>query len=683
MTVTTERQAHNLKNGEVRALPVPNAFVLSKVKWKVAKTADLAAFVNGLNADDVVSWDLETTGFDPHSCKVTLIGVTKNGNDILVIKPADVDRGALDKFMRDLAKHECRKVGHNAKFDIKWCEHHYGCKFVNVDCTYVMRRMLVAGLELELSDLATCSLEYLGFAHSKEVREQFKGNEVITEEMIRYNAIDVAVTWHLFPILDAYIDVEDLRPVYEHMERKLVPIIARMELAGIGVDIEYLKKFEEMLRGKTKAFQDQLDASLITLNCMPKIERALRRRDATPEQIEQGITHVIAWADSLNINSPKQVVTVLNSLGFPTKSAAKQILEDPPFSPESLAEAAERWGRPELDHSTVRLVGLDVIENIQQLRSGSKALSSFVVPLQGTYINPVTGRVHTNFNQLGTSTGRFSSNEPNVQQMPNPGREEAKGSIFEGMNIRRAFLPPPGYELIVYDYDAMELRILAEITGDEGLIASTLAEDLHCANATIMYGRPITRKDIERDIAKTIIYTIVYGGGPKRVSHLLRCSIERAKEVIELLYDAFPKMAKWIAARKRMAVSYGYSISMSGRKRYYDVPGFRNQWGRPYSKDERRAIIASIERKGQNMPIQATSADIVKLAMVWVDEAISPHGGKLLLQIHDELVAIAPEGEAAERCYELMGAKMIEAEQEFLEVVESKVKGHKGKSWEH
>jgi DNA polymerase-1 len=457
-----------------------------------------------------------------------------------------------------------------------------------------------------------------------------------------------------------------------------------MELEGIGVDLEYLKKFELMLKGKCADFQDQLDTSLLTLGAMPKVERALRKKDATQDQLDRGITHIRTYADSLNINSPKQVVEVLNNLGFPTKSAAKQILEDPPFSVESLSEAAERWGRPELDHSTVRLIGLDVIENIQQLRSGSKALSSFVVPLQGEYINGSTGRVHTSFNQLGTSTGRFSSQAPNVQQMPSPKREGAKGGIFDGMNVRRAFLPPPGYDLLVYDYDAMELRILAEITGDAGLIASTLAPDMHRANASIMFGKPAEEiTDIEREIAKTIIYTIVYGGGPKRVSHLLRCSIERAKDIIALLYDAFPEMAKWIAARKRMAVSYGYSLSMSGRKRYYDVPGFRNQWGRPYSKDERRGIIAGIERRGQNMPIQATSADIVKLAMVWVDEAITPHGGKLLLQIHDELVAIAPSGAPAEICYELMGAKMIEAEQEFLEVVESKVKGHRGQSWEH
>lgn len=685
--------------------------------------AKLLDWLSKLRDDSEVSIDLETTGFDPHTCVITMIGLSYDGTNVMVIDP----RKFNSKFIKDqmcslLWNHVT--VFHNAKFDLKFLKHNYGIDEYPIrqaDCTFIMRKLLTCGL-LTKADLATCSWEYLGFGHSKDVREQFLDNEDdATEEMEEYNARDVAITWHLNGVLQRWLEIEDLTQLYTDIERPLIPILADMELEGIDIDREYLIEFDKQLTARLAGFQKDLDRSLIGLNSMPKVKKALLKRDATEDQKERGVTHTLRYADSLNVNAYAKVTEVLNNLGFPVTSSSKEVLAALPFTAETLKAARDKWfdgtfvddGAPidvngelvTVDEWTIKK-SLVIVERIQMVKAASKSLNSFIRPLIGPFvndskkkhpgfINAATGKTHPRFNQI-VRTGRMSSGEGkkqddvtpramNTQQVPNPDREDEgyKARVFEGMNVRKAFTVPVGWELIVFDYEACEFKILAEITGDEGLRYAARQADPHRANAAIMYNK--REEDVtkgERLNAKTVMFCVVYGGGAARVATLLRITAARAKVIIGLLLDGFPLLAEWVDARKRMAVESGYAVSMAGRKRYFNVPGFRDRWGRPYERDERRKLIASIERQGQNTPIQATNADITKLSMIRVDMAIRPYGGRLLLQVHDELVAKAPS-ETAGKCYELMGEAMLSAEREFLETVESKVKGQRGSSWEH
>jgi DNA polymerase-1 len=347
---------------------------------------------------------------------------------------------------------------------------------------------------------------------------------------------------------------------------------------------------------------------------------------------------------------------------------------------------------------------------VLDLRAATKALNGFVVPLQlhpfpgqdkkgytgpKGFISTVTGRIHTHFNQLDTSTGRFANKQPNFQQMPS----QRKASVFDGFVFRRAFVPPAGYSCLIIDYATCEFRILAELTQDAALIRSASADDPHVANAAVMFN--CTMQEIldeheackhsgttsMRQMAKTGIFTIVYGGGAKRVAAVLKCSVMQAQSIIDTIFSKFPGLKKWIDNKKKQAAKDGCVVSLGGRKRYFDVPKqpvFVDGQSFDYSAKIRvfRGAMGSIERQAQNAPVQATNADITKYAMILVAAAIKPYGGKLILTIHDELVAICPT-ENAESCYKAMETAMLLAEQEFLVHVESKVDGCIADHWRH
>src|ERR1035437_6234765 len=392
-------QHHNLTKGEKRRLPYPNNFKESKVLWEWDEDGDLLhAFLLGLKAGNNICIDLETTGLDPYTSEITIMGISKNGFDVLLVRGAVLTAsGPLqDLFNHSMQSADFRKIMHNAKFDMKFMARHYGSEFANVDCTYVMRRELVCGLEHSAS-LAACSYEYLGYEMSKEIRDTFIGNTVITEPMKEYAAIDVSTTWHLFPILNAYIDIEQLRDLHDNIERDCTWVVAKMELEGIDIDAPFLKVLEVDMVHKTDNEQAELDATLRILNAVPKVERKLKKYEATPDQERRGVTHVLEYKQ-LNVNSSKQVVDMLNKIGFDMKSSSGAALETPIYTATSLNIARETFRR-DLTDAGILEVSLDIALRIAALRKSYKAINSFIIPLQDKFTNPVTGRVHASFNQ--------------------------------------------------------------------------------------------------------------------------------------------------------------------------------------------------------------------------------------------------------------------------------------------
>jgi len=249
------------------------------------------------------------------------------------------------------------------------------------------------------------------------------------------------------------------------------------------------------------------------------------------------------------------------------------------------------------------------------------------------YVHPKTGRVHTSFNQTGTSTGRLSSSEPNLQNIP------AKTEV--GVDIRRAFVAPPGKVLLGADYSQIELRVLAHLSGDEALIeAFQKGEDLHRRTASVLFGVPQEAVDSRmRNLAKRVNFGIIYGITPYGLSRDMGIPQEEAKALIEKFFQAYPKVAEFVEKLVEEASRTGYAKTLLGRKR--PLPGLKNPERRGIGQDRRNAI---------NTPIQGTAADLMKLAMLRVHRAWKD--GKLpaemILQIHDELVFEVAKEDAEE-----------------------------------
>lgn len=624
-----------------------------------------------------LSLDIETTGLDPHSDEITLIGFTVDGVTIHVAAPNQIPAGQFRQIMKDP---RITKVFHNAKFEMKFLAKHFGCDFANVQDTFIGRGLLIAGLDQYTGSLDECAEVYLEYQMDKTIRQMFIGNRTITNGMVYYCAIDVAATYEIYPhVMKALVDNE-LCEVYAFIEIPLVPVVAKLELNGAPVDAKRLEEFRHMLTVRVdgseeeaiKGLQHDLDAFLAKYGAIPTKKRKL----LVSEKKARGIEHVkgqdvsIDEPVSCNTRSSNIMLDVMQKLGFTDTDTKASTLEAPTYTDASMRAAAERFsaalGLPEvMSNDEAAKISYEALELVMDVRAARNALSKFIVPILSEFINPVTGRVHASFWQLGTKTGRFSVSEPALQQMPNASRNK----IFGGMPFRAIFVAPPGHKIITFDYNACEMRIMADISQDPALMHSVTTEDPHTANAAFFY--EVDMKDVNKDQRrniKTVGFCLLYGGGYKKVAATIKAPLGHAKELVDNFKLKFSGLNQYIRNQHTSARTLGYTISMSGRKRFYDL-------SRLYP-----GALAAIERRAQNMPIQATNADITKLAMIWVDKAISPYGAYISLTIHDELVVICPD-EHVETVFKLVEENMIAAEREFLTRVPCVVDGKIGDFW--
>ncbi|MBR4809482.1 MAG: DNA polymerase I [Bacteroidales bacterium] len=392
----------------------------------------------------------------------------------------------------------------------------------------------------------------------------------------------------LIPLADALfvrMDATDprLRSLYEHVEEPLEGVLARMEQAGVRIDPAALRSFADGLR---------------------------TRADALEKQIRE-----LAGAPELNVNSPKQVGEILFEKMRLDPRAKKPSKGNWPTDEKTLTELADRS---------------PIIGMILDYRGLKKLLGTYIDPLPG-YISQRDGRVHTTFNQALTATGRLSSSNPNLQNIPI--RTE------QGREIRRAFVPgAPGFVIMSADYSQIELRIMAHLSGDEHLKeAFRSGVDVHSATAAKIFGIGVS--DVtsdQRRIAKTANFGIMYGISAFGLSQNLGCPRSEAKRLIEDYFASFPSIRAWIDATLEGARRNGYVETLLGRRRY--VPDITSG---------NATVRAYAERNAVNAPIQGTSADIIKLAMIAVDRRLREEGlkSRMVLQIHDELLLEVPEAE--------------------------------------
>jgi DNA polymerase-1 len=431
-----------------------------------------------------------------------------------------------------------------------------------------------------LDDLAQEYLDYRTIHYEDVVRD--KGKTLLDyplQEVVQYAGEDADIALRLHNVLLKKLEEERFGPLYRDVEIPLVAVLGKMERTGVRIDSSYLEQMSREFSGEIQELEKKIFA--------------------------------IAGCE-FNVRSTKQLSAVLyEKLGLPvTKRTKTGISTD-----ESVLEQLAR------SHEIARL--------LLRHRTLTKLKSTYVDSLPAL-VNPSTGRVHTSFNQTIAATGRLSSSNPNLQNIPI--REPA------GRAIRRAFVPEDGWVFVSADYSQVELRILASLSGDEALRAAFEKDaDIHRETAAGLFGIPAGNvQDEQRQTAKTINFSVIYGISPFGLGKSLGITKTEAADFIDAYFARYSGVKKFFDALVEDAKAKGFVETILGRRRY--VPDINSQNTNIY-ESARRIVI--------NTPVQGSAADLIKKAMVIIDRELSDRGmqSRMLIQVHDELVFESPREE--------------------------------------
>lgn len=490
--------------------------------------------------------------------------------------------GLLKPLLEDRA---VLKVGQNIKYDLAVLARQ-GINMAPIDDTMLISYVQEAGLHGHgMDELSELHLGHKPVAF-KEVagtgKNQKHFGEIDLKRATEYAAEDADITLRLYELLKPGLAGKGLATVYETLERPMPAVLAKMELNGIKVDVAQLSRLSS--------------------------EFAQRMAQAEEEAFEAAGTR-------FNLGSPKQIGDIIfGEMGLPggkkTKTGAwstdASVLEELANDGHALPRALLTW------------------------RQFAKLKSTYSDALKAA-INPDTGRVHTSFSLAATTTGRLSSSDPNLQNIPI--RTE------EGRLIREAFVAEKGHVLVAADYSQIELRLLAHIAGVDALKdAFKAGHDIHAMTASEMFGVPLNEMDpMTRRKAKAINFGIIYGISAFGLANNLGIKRDEAKAYIESYFEKFPGIAAYMDAMKETAREKGYIETVFGRRCHF-----------PAIRDKNPQMRQFAERQAINAPIQGSAADIIRRAMARMDAAIEQAGlkARMLLQVHDELVFECPEGEA-------------------------------------
>ena len=556
------------------------------VDYRQVRTQDaLKALAQVLNRQKRFALDTETTATDP--MWASLVGVSfawEPGSGRYVPVPdAPAVQRVLQTLEAPLTNEHILKVGQNLKYDwLVLARHGVPFKGPLFD-TMVAHYLLEPEQSHALENLARKYLRYDPVSIQELIgsgREQLSMREVDVALVSRYACEDADITLQLAEILREELKRENLLHIAEEMEFPLVYVLGEMEWIGMKVDEAILQEISEELEAEIKALEQRIFA-------------------------EAG--------ETFNINSPRQLAHVLfDRLGL--KPIKKTKTGQYSTNEQVLQELATQHPLPGL---------------VLDWRRLTKLKSTYVDALP-RLIHPETGRIHTSFNQTVTATGRLSSSNPNLQNIPIRGER--------GREIRRAFVPEEGFLMMVADYAQIEMRIIAALSGDPGLKeAFEKGLDIHTATAARVFKVPLEEVTPEmRSKVKQVNYGIPYGISPYGLAQRLRIPIEEARELIKEYHRSYPYVSQLLHDLVERARERGYAETLLGRRRYI-----------PEINAPNRAVRSAAERIAVNMPIQGTQADMIKLAMVHIHRQIQQKAlkSRLILQVHDELVFEVPPEE--------------------------------------
>ncbi|MBQ4520790.1 MAG: DNA polymerase I [Bacteroidaceae bacterium] len=543
--------------------------------------------LRNLQTHDFLVLDTETTGTEPMASE--LVGMSfsvSEGEAWYVPVPADRAEAMaiVDEFRDVLTNPKTTKVGQNIKYDLLmlaqygvWLE---GPLFDTMVAHYVLSPELHHGMDY----LAEVLLHYRTIPIEELIgpkgKNQKNMRDLAPEEVYKYACEDADVTLRLKNVLEKQLREQGAYDLFHDIEMPLVPVLAQMEFNGVRIDTDALRE--------TSALYTQ-----------------------RLQEIEQDIYSLAG--QPFNISSPKQVGEMLfETLKISAK--AKKTKGGQYSTSEEVLESL-RDKHP-------------VVGRILDYRGLKKLLSTYIDALPAL-INPRTGRIHTSFNQTVTATGRLSSSNPNLQNIPI--RNE------DGREIRRAFIPDDGCEFFSADYSQIELRIMAHLSGDSNMMeAFRLGQDIHAATAAKVYKVPLAEvtRD-QRSKAKTANFGIIYGISAYGLSDRMHVPVKEAKELIDGYFQTYPQVKAYMDSSIALARDKGYTETICRRRCYLPDINSHNAVVRGYA--ERNAI---------NAPIQGSAADIIKVAMANIHQRFQREGirSKMLIQVHDELnFSVLPE----------------------------------------
>jgi DNA polymerase-1 len=561
----------------------------------------LARSLDGLSE---IAFDTETTGLDALEAEMVGFSLSWEAHTAYYVAlPSERSEAQtwLEFFRPHFERIDATWIGHNLKFDLQILAN-YGINLVGTLRDTMLAHYLIEPDQRHGMD--ALAQNYLGYRPisidsliGAKGKNQKSMRDLPASEVAEYAAEDADVTWRLHEAFKPKLAEAGLERVLHDLEAPLIPVLAGMERAGMAIDLEGLARYSAELA---------IDSA--------RLESEVRE---------------LAGVD-FNLGSPKQLGEVLfDRLKLDPK--AKKTKTGQYATGEEVLENF-RKAHP-------------IVDKLLEWRQVGKLKSTYVDALP-ELVNPRTGRIHTTFNQAVAATGRLSSTNPNMQNIPV--RSE------RGQRVRDLFVAGgPDRVLLSADYSQIELRVIASMSGDSGMIDAFLSgEDIHAATASKVFGVPLAEVSREqRSQAKTVNFGIIYGVSAFGLSQQTNLSRSEAKEVIEQYFATYPGIKKYIDDQVAAARAQGYVETLLGRRRYLRDIDSRNQ-----------AVRGHSERNAINAPIQGTAADIVKLAMIRIHGRLQREGLKspMILQVHDELVFDAYSTEV-ESLRELVKAEMESA----------------------
>jgi len=559
----------------------------------ITTTPALDELLDRLSAVKSFAFDLETTGLDAMSAQLVGISLSPAPGEAYYIPVGHVGWGqveqlpleqVIDRLKPPLEDASIAKLAHNGNYDMTVLAE-YGVTVNKLTFDTMVAAYLLGEKSLSLKALAFNKLDIEMTPITDLIgsgTKQISMSQVEVARAADYACADADMTGQLKDLLAAELQRQGLWQLFSEVEMPLVPVLVRMERNGIALDIELLRQMSH-----------HLGEQLI------KIET----------DIYNSVGH------QFNINSPQQLSSVL--------------FEELKLPPARKTKGGYSTGASILEE----LRGVHpIIELILDYRQLAKIKSTYIDALP-SLINHKTGRVHTSFNQTRTATGRLSSSDPNLQNIP------VRGEL--GKQVRQAFIAPPGSSLVAGDYSQIDLRALAHLSRDPNLLdAFHRDEDIHAATAARLFGVDASQVTPDmRRVAKTVNFGVIYGMSDYGLEQATELSREEAAEFIASYFEKYPGIKQYLESTKEQVRQAGYVQTLLGRRRFI-----------PEIDSSNRQVREAAERMAINMPVQGTSADIIKVAMINLDREIDRRQlkSKMILQVHDELILEVPEDELEE-----------------------------------
>jgi DNA polymerase-1 len=586
--------------------------------YKLITTAEeLRIAVEELKPQAVIGFDTETTDLDPYKGRLRLIQLAAPDG----VRIIDLDRFANNDLKKSEALSPLRellaaprpvKIAQNAKFDAKWTKHTLGVELGGLFDTLLASQIVSAGDTDERHGLEAVAARYLNETIDKAERLSDWGGE-LSESQLRYAAIDASV---LIPLREKLVQRLKADALIEcaQLEFECVLPVANIELAGIYLDAARWREQLAVVEKRRAALAEELQEMLAEESAQGSLFGGPTRMD-------------------INLDSHVQLTKALKRCGIEVPDSTRN------WKLQPLAEK----------HAEIR--------TLLEYRTVQKALTSYGENILSE-INPVTGRIHANFHQIGAPTGRFACTSPNIQQVPH------------SIEYRRCFRAPAGRKLVISDFSQIELRILADFTGDQGFIdAFNSGADLHKVTAAQVFNVSLDQvtKD-QRDFAKRLNFGVVYGIGAQRFSMMTGLKLTEAEDLLRRYFATYRQLDAWLREAASKAVRERSARTASGR-----LVRFR------FDSEDRQAVSLA-QRNGKNSPIQGTGADIFKRALRLLHDQLRDTSACIVNIVHDEIVVEA-EASDTDAISQKVEDAMCAAGEEYIRKVPVKVETQVADEW--